>query len=251
LLIPEYRGQFASVPLVGAEVAVEQIAADFSALAVALGVQRAALLCWSTGVQVGLQLALDRPELVGSLVLIQGTTGQALDCILQPPCTIPGVPRLLSAVLRLAPGMLLRGGRRETLHGHMLRHTTALERFGRCTLWFFGSDLIPATAVRYGQDILQTDAHFSTYCGYARALGRHRILARLPEIKAPALIITGTPDFVTPARCSYDMAARLGGPTELLDDIGGSHYYIFEEPHKVARRVASFWQSDLLEIAGP
>ena len=32
-------------------------------------------LCWSTGVQVGLQLALDRPDLVESMVLCQGTVG--------------------------------------------------------------------------------------------------------------------------------------------------------------------------------
>ncbi|CAE8589883.1 unnamed protein product [Polarella glacialis] len=99
--------------------------------------------------------------------------------------------------------------------------------------------MVPA-GVRYVQDMLHSDAHFTNYCSYAMALGRHRIYDRLPEIKAPALIVTGTPDFVTPARCSYDLAARLGGCTELFDDVGGSHYYIFEEPHKLAAKVASF-----------
>ena len=28
---------------------------------------------------------------------------------------------------------------------------------------------------------------------------------------------TGTPDFITPARCSYDMAIQLGGPCNLVE----------------------------------
>jgi len=239
LVIPEYRGQFSSVPLVGEAVSVERSATDISDLTTALGIQRATLLCWSTGVQVGLQLALDRSDLVVSMALIQGTTGQALDCIMQPPCTIPGVPTLLTMVLRYAPRLLC-SGRCTALHGAMVRRTLTLERFGRWTLWWLGSDLIPSTAVRYGQDMIHTADHFEHYCGYAEALGRHRVLARLGDIQAPALVVTGTPDFVTPARCSYDMAARLGGSAELLDDIGGSHYYIFEEPHKLARKLAAF-----------
>ncbi|CAE8584059.1 unnamed protein product, partial [Polarella glacialis] len=108
LIVPEYRGQFASSPLAenGGHISVQQSAADAAALAKALGLRRCSLLCWSTGVQVGLQLALERPELVEAMVLIQGTTGQALDCLLQPPCRLPGVPRLLAAGLRAAPALL-------------------------------------------------------------------------------------------------------------------------------------------------
>jgi len=242
LVIPEYRGQFASVPLVGQGISVERSAEDLAALAAALGLKQCSLLCWSTGVQVGLQLALDKPQLVRSMVLIQGTTGEALDCILQPLCTVPGMPGMLSLTLRMAPRVLLQNGRRGMIYERMVRHTAALECGGRCALWFFGSDLIPSTAVRYVQDMIQTDAHFSNYCGYAQALGRHVLCRYLPEIKAPALIVTGTPDFVTPARCSYDMAALLGGEAELFDDISGSHYYLFEEPHKLARRVVAFME---------
>jgi len=242
LIIPEYRGQFSSAPLVGQGVSVERSAADLAALAATLGLEQCSLLCWSTGVQVGLQLALDKPQLVRSMVLIQGTTGEALDCILQPLCTVPGMPGMLSLTLRMAPRVLLQNGRRGMIYERMVRHTAALECGGRCALWFFGSDLIPSTAVRYVQDMIQTDAHFSNYCGYAQALGRHVLCRYLPEIKAPALIVTGTPDFVTPARCSYDMAALLGGEAELFDDISGSHYYLFEEPHKLARRVITFME---------
>ncbi|CAJ1407958.1 unnamed protein product [Effrenium voratum] len=90
------------------------------------------------------------------------------------------------------------------------------------------------------QDMLQSEEHFANYCGYALALGRHKIFDRLPEIKAPALVVTGTPDFITPARCSYDLAHQLGGHATLVDDVSGSHYYIFEEPLKLAQEMSRF-----------
>lgn len=242
LVVAEYRGQFASIPLVGGEVSVEKSAADLSELVGALGIKTCSLLCWSTGVQVGLQLALDRPDLVEAMVLVQGTTGQALEAIGQPLCTVPGAPRLLGAMLGLAPRAMVGTGLRAAVSGLLLRQARVFERAGGAVLWMFGTDLMPPIVVRYGQDMLQSDAHFTHYCGYVEALGRHRLAARLSGITAPALVVTGTPDFVTPARCSYDLAARLGVPggAELFDDFGGSHYYIFEEPHKLAARMAAF-----------
>jgi len=240
-VIFDYRGQFDSQPLAeNSEITVKRSAADAAALAKHLKLRRCSLLCWSTGVQVGLQLALDRPELVEAMVLIQGTTGDAMKALLQPLCHVPGVPSFLEAVLRHVPSLLLRRGRREFLHGSLCRNTSAFEKLGRCMFWFFGSDLIAPAGVRYTQDMLQSDQHFRNYCGYALALGQHKVLWRLPEIKAPALVVTGTPDFITPARCSYDMAALLGGPTVLVDDISGSHYYIYEEPQKLALEMVRF-----------
>jgi len=240
IVIPEYRGQFASTPLVTPGVSVEKSAADVSALAKSLSIERASLLCWSTGVQVGLQLALDRPDLIESMVLIQGTTGEALTCIGQPLCTIPGMPTMMARGLVLAPAVLVGRGYRQAMYSFLLRHGARLESLSRFMLWFFGTDFIFPIGIRYAQDMLHSDSHFTNYCGYAEGLGRHKILQRLPEIKAPALVVTGTPDFVTPARCSYDLAARLGGPAELFDDFSGSHYYILEEPHKLAREMTRF-----------
>lgn len=132
------------------------------------------------------------------------------------------------------------GGRRAALHGLLVRHSSAFECIARCLVWVFGSDFMPPIVVRYAQDMLQSDNHFTQYCAYAEALGRHVLAPRLPEIKAPAFVVTGTPDFVTPARCSYDLSASLGGPVKLLDDVSGSHYYIFEEPHKLATAIVAF-----------
>lgn len=237
LIIFDYRGQFDSMPLQG-EISVERSAEDASKLADHLKVKRCTLLCWSTGVQVGLQLALDRPDLVKAMVLIQGTTGEAMKALLQPICQVPGVPSLLDLGLRLAPRLLQK--HRQTMHGVLCRHSNAFERLASCLLWFFGSDLIAAAGVRYTQDMLQSEDHFLNYCRYALALGRHKIFSRLPEINVPALVVTGTPDFITPARCSYDMAIQLGGPCNLVDDFGGSHYYIYEEPQKLALEMAQF-----------
>lgn len=239
LIIFDYRGQFDSMPLQG-EISVERSAEDAAKLADHLKLKKCTLLCWSTGVQVGLQLALDRPDLVKAMVLIQGTTGEAMKALLQPICQVPGVPSLLDLGLRLAPRLLQK--HRQMMHGLLCRHSSAFERLASCLLWFFGSDLIAAAGVRYTQDMLQSEEHFLNYCRYALALGHHKIFSRLPEIKVPALVVTGTPDFITPARCSYDMAVQLGGPTNLVDDFGGSHYYIYEDPQKLAIEMAQFLQ---------
>merc|ERR1719276_445797 len=144
-------------------------------------------------------------------------TGHALKSIGQPIGPVPGAPALFSFGLQAAPAVL-KGRVRETVWQLFLRQAALFEKLARCSIWFFGSDLIFPIAVRYVTDMLQSDAHFSAYCGYAAALGRHDVIGRLNEIKIPALVVAGTPDFVTPARCSYDMAASLGGPTRLLDD---------------------------------
>lgn len=257
IVIPEYRGQFSSVPLVGTTISVEQSARDAAAVAQALHVKEATVLCWSTGVQVGLELALNKPDLVKDMILIQGTVGDLLRCLNQPVCTIPGLPALQAWVLRTAP-QLLSGWRREALYSFIVQRAAALERLASCSVWLFGSDFMPAISVRYLQDMVQSDAHFANYCAYAEALHRHKIVDRLPTIKAPSLVVTGTPDFITPARCSYELAARLrtrpsGAPAaprvELKDDFGASHYFLLEEPHKLASWVGEFLASQRHEPA--
>ena len=51
----------------------------------------------SMGVQVALELCLLRPEQVGSLVLLNGTSGHALRTGLQPIVALPWVGDLLSS----------------------------------------------------------------------------------------------------------------------------------------------------------
>lgn len=245
VVIPEYRGQFASTPLAGeAHISVERSAQDVIALAESLGLKSATLMCWSTGVQVGLQVALERPDLIKAMILIQGFyPGEMLESVGQPLCMVPLVPRMFAYALSGLPTFMRRSGLRQMVYNFMGRHTRALEYVGKHLLWFFGTDLISPVAVRYMQDMMQSDAHFTAYCGYAMALSRHNISDRLPNIEAPALVVTGTPDFVTPARCSYDLAAMLGGRTTLVDDFGGSHYYIIEEPYKLAVQIMAFLEA--------
>ncbi|CAJ1407957.1 unnamed protein product [Effrenium voratum] len=149
LVIFDYPGQFDSQPLVG-DISVERSAADAYRLAQHLKLQRVMLLCWSTGVQVGLQLALDHPELVEAMVLIQGTTGEAMSALLQPLCPMPGVPSLLRLGLRVAPAAMRRP--RPLMEAALRRYRGFFEALGSCVLWFFGSDLIPAVGVRYVAD---------------------------------------------------------------------------------------------------
>merc|ERR1740117_154536 len=104
------------------------------------------------------------------MVLIQGMTGRALESIGQPICPVPGAPAVFGLGLRAAPA-ILKGRIREVMWQLLLRQAALFEKLARCSIWFFGSDLIFPIAVRYVTDMFQSDAHFSAYCGYAAALG--------------------------------------------------------------------------------
>lgn len=251
LVIPEYRGQFASTPLVDEDISMERSASDIAEVADELGLKGCTLLCWSTGVQVGLEVALRRPDLVGQMVLLQGTSGEAFESVLQPFGTLPGFPTLMAVVLKYGPKVLVKVGFRTTLYSILSNNTALCERISGLVSWVFGTDFMAPILIRYTQDIMRSDSHFINYCKYIEALGRHKLARFLPGIQVPALIMTGTPDCITPARCSYDLAAALGSPggAELYDDVAGSHYYIFEEPHKCARRMVEFLEKPVVRGA--
>jgi pimeloyl-ACP methyl ester carboxylesterase len=69
LLIPDLRGQGASASLPG-PYTPEQLTTDLAGLLRHLGLRRAAVLGYSQGGPIALQLVHDRPDLVGRLILV-------------------------------------------------------------------------------------------------------------------------------------------------------------------------------------
>jgi pimeloyl-ACP methyl ester carboxylesterase len=150
------------------------LAADAAALLDALEVERAHVMGWSLGSTVAQELALARPELVGSLVLY-GTWGRvdgfqrAMFTALKHPWETADVePAALALGLAFSP---------ELLNSPELE--AVLPRF---------QELFPATEVQ----IRTTDEQW-------QADLEHDALDRLGDIAAPTLVIAGEQDLVSPA----------------------------------------------------
>ena len=63
--------------------------------------------------------------------------------------------------------------------------------------------------------------------------------ARLGEIKAPTLVITGDADVIVPVQNSLNLAARIPGSTLQVVE-GGSHTFFIERPKEFNRAVVGF-----------
>ncbi|WP_158292247.1 alpha/beta fold hydrolase [Paracraurococcus ruber] len=68
-------------------------------------------------------------------------------------------------------------------------------------------------------------------------LGNTRLEKRLPLIKAPTLLLWGEADRAIPPAYAARMAAKLGGPHEMVTIPGAGHLAEFDQPDMVARHV--------------
>jgi pimeloyl-ACP methyl ester carboxylesterase len=73
-----------------------------------------------------------------------------------------------------------------------------------------------------------------------RAMLRHRMDARLPQVRVPALLVRGRHDAVAPSRWLAEMAALLGGPTAVVDLPRGGHAVHHAHPDAFVAAIAPF-----------
>ena len=103
----DYRGLFRSEANGGGACSIEEHAADALAILDHEGVERAAVLGWSLGVQVALQLFAFAPDRVAALALVSGTSSAGWSRV----ASRPGWRRLYPgafAVLSRAPDLVAR-----------------------------------------------------------------------------------------------------------------------------------------------
>jgi len=152
-------------------VSFEQHAADAAALLRHLGVERAHVAGHSTGAAIALQLAVDQPALVHTLVL------------LEPPLT--SVPSASAFFDRAAPAIAAYGaGDRETAMVKFLSMVASLD-WESCRAGL--EENVPGGTARALQD---ADSFFA---GYLPALGAWQFdAARAASITQPVLSVVGT-----------------------------------------------------------
>jgi 3-oxoadipate enol-lactonase len=230
----DYRGLFASdSPVSKRKLAVAHHVDDLAAILDAEKVDRAVLVGWSMGVQVSLDLAASFPGRVAGLVLLNGTHGHVLATGFQPLISIPFLPKrlhgfldwlqdhsdLANSLARVASlaevpmtaGMLLTAGRR-------------------------ARSLAPLVS-RYLDDILGPS--FPNYLRLFQELDAHSTYHLLRHIHAPALVISGMLDILTPAYQSKEIARRMPD-AEYIRLWRSSHFSMLERPEVVIPAMRQF-----------
>lgn len=190
---------------------IAEMAQDVVRLLRSLGVERAHMVGLSLGGVVAQQFALDYPLAVASLVLADTF------------CATP--PEYTDAV-------------RAALQFVEDNDMPAVAK-ARITNAF--SDAVnPAMRDYFIDRVARNDK--PSYVRAARAVMGFSATARLHEISAPALVVVGDLDRVTPPALSEDLAARIAG-ARLARFAGAGHISNLEQPAEFNRVVVDFLDS--------
>ncbi len=227
----DYRGLYASERPASDPPRVDMAAqvGDLEAVLETVGVERAAFIGWSMGVQVLLELYEKHPEMVSHLVLINGTFGRSFD----------GAGAPLAS--RLVPGLVRQVGRFHTTGSRLLRRAT---RWPETVLWLKRLGIIGGTLDEELFRELATEfgsVDLDLYLATLRALGDHDAAHVLETIAVPTLVITGDRDAFTPRQLAQQMARRIPGG-EILVVRGATHYTALEYPELVNLRIEKFFR---------
>lgn len=112
-------------------------------------------------------------------------------------------------------------------------------------IWLFSPRFLrDETAVRQTIALLASNPHpvdAAAYSRQAQAYVRHDALDRLPGITAPALVVTGEQDLLTPPWISEEVASAIPGARfEVIRGDGASHLVMLERPEEFNRLVITF-----------
>jgi len=193
------------------------------------GIEKAALVGWSMGVQVVLEAARSVPELASCLVLINGTPGRPFDTLV-PPGMAGVVPPLVELV-RKVHQQATQVARKATGQPEALLFMKRMNLIGRS----LDDDVFAELVHHFGE------LEMEPFLRNLKAIGEHDASGHLPEIRHPTLIVSGDKDMFTPQELSQKMARSLPD-SEVLIVRGGTHYTCIEYPELVSLRLEKFFR---------
>jgi len=202
---------------------------DLHAVLAATGIDRAAFIGWSMGVQVILELYDTTPERSSHLVFINGTFGRPFETVAIP----------LAA--RIVPMLVRQAQRHHRVGSALLQRAT---RWPETLLWLKRLGLIGNTLDEelfrdMASDLANMD--LDVYLRLLRSVGDHDATHVLEKIDVPTLVITGDRDAFTPHRWAQSVARRIRGG-EILIVRGATHYTAVEYPELVNLRIEKFFR---------
>lgn len=225
----DYRGLYNSgPPALRTNLRLAHHVADLAAVMDATGTERAVLAGWSVGVQVCIQAAVDLPERVQGLVLVNGTYGRIFDTAFRHGLwkhVLPTLNRIGQLGAPLMPPLV-----------HFVTHHP----------WF----LPLMTRLRFIDDRLDREVFLEIARGFRDLDLRTymRILAHahehdgeplLARIAVPMLLVCGQRDAMTPASVRHVFEKHVRHAEVCLVP-NGTHYSLIEYPDLVCKRVATF-----------
>lgn len=231
----DYRGLFrSSAPAREKDLSIPHHARDALSILDAEGVERATFVGWSMGVQVFLEAALERPERIERLILLNGTSGQIFQSGLQPVTRVPGLPRLMHRIVEhlSAPDSRIAGWIKA-----IAQSETHLRVVGWTLSRLFKNPRLEDMYRQYNVDVFGES--FSTYLRLFQELDAHSVYHLLGRITQPTLVISGGLDWLTPPGLSYAIAQRIPGAEHLHLRLG-SHFVLIEHSARVLGRIESF-----------
>lgn len=238
LLSWDYRGLYgSSLPKDPEALRITDHARDALHLLREEGADRAAIVGWSMGVQVGLEMFRVAPERVASVVMLNGVAGRPWDYVfnlnlvgrLLPPFLrgLRSMPRTIEAAVRQATRLPDPGewAKRIGLAARTLDEQVVAE----LVLKFRTLDM-------------------DTFIHLLERMGEHDGWDLLPLIDVPTLIIAGSRDVFTPRSAAERMARRTRG-SEIMVIPGATHYAALEYPEMVNLRLEKFLRERGYEAA--
>lgn len=203
-------------PLAEEPLSVPLMAEDAAAVMGALGIPAAHVLGFSGGAAIAQELALARPELVRSLVLV--------GAFARPDAHFASMISSWRSMVQTATS-----------------ERAVLEAF---FLWVYTPRAHADGTVERLIDETLAFPHPQSAAAFLAQLdvfGAHDALDRLPAIAAPTLVLTGGADMIAPERFGRAVAEAIPGARfELMP--GEAHQPFQEVPELFNARVDAFWQ---------
>lgn len=231
ILCWDYRGLYDSGrPDSLGKLTVRNHAEDALRLLEEEGVDRFALVGWSMGVQVGLELFRLAPEKIASLAFVNGVAGRPWDYVF----SISAIGRFLPQVFRglgAVPGVV----------EAVVAQAARLPETARWTkrVGLAAGSVDEETLSEIIEDFGQLDMR--TYVRTLEMLGEHDAWDLLPQIDVPTLIVVGSRDLLTPRAAAERMARRIRG-AEVMIVPGATHYAMLEYPEMLNLRLEKFFR---------
>lgn len=231
LLSWDYRGLYGSGPAATpSAIRVSDHARDALHLLEEEGIERVAILGWSMGVQVALEMFRQSPETVASLALVNGVAGRPWDHVFNLSVSgrlLPPFLRGLRTVPRAIEALIAQASRLPDVESWITRIGLAARTLD--------ADVFSALV----EDVRALD--MERYIKMLEQLGEHDAWDLLPQIDVPTLLITGSRDAFTPRAAAERMARRIRG-SELMVIPGATHYAQLEYPEMLNLRLEKFWR---------
>lgn len=226
----DYRGLYRSGPPgVPGALHIDAHARDGLAVMDAEGIDSAALLGWSMGVQVALEMFHLAPERVANMTLLNGVSGQIYESVMNlgfMDRVVPPVLRALGSQPRWVEAVVRQAVR--------FPATVQLAKGLGLAAGTLDEDVFRALAASF------KDLDMGIYLKLLELLGEHDATPRLAQVDVPVLVVAGDRDLMTPQAAAAKMAAAIP-EAELMVIAGGTHYAAVEYPELVNLRVEKFW----------